>query len=75
MKIFIYLVILAFLLSGCYSKCGFSNRYYDDEVTYYDSQGNFHRECPEDSVKIPSPIHIYSNNPKHTIEPNRYGGY
>ena len=46
------LALLPFLLGGCIyqNKCGYSTKLYDEKKSYYDSQGNYIEECPNNVV-------------------------
>ncbi|MDD3466118.1 MAG: hypothetical protein PHE67_03135 [Campylobacterales bacterium] len=48
----VFLLIIPLFFAGCYSKCGITSEYYCDCKEYYDVEGNFHRECPDDIVSI-----------------------
>jgi len=49
---FALLLLLPALFGGCLypNKCGLSNKYYDQKKSYYDSQGNYIEECPDNIV-------------------------
>jgi hypothetical protein len=51
MRFFAFLII-PLLFTGCYSKCGFTDKYYCNCEEYYDANGVFHRKCPDDFVHI-----------------------
>lgn len=46
------LCISAVLLQGCYfaNECGYSQYYYDDKYSFYDSQGVYHERCPASNI-------------------------
>lgn len=47
-----FLIWSALLLQGCYfaNQCGFSQYYYDEKSSFYDSQGVYHEVCPSSNV-------------------------
>ena len=48
----LFVALIAFILSGCYSKCGFTEKYYCDCEEWYDAEGNYHKKCPDSLVDI-----------------------
>jgi hypothetical protein len=48
----IFLIAVLLTVQGCvyFNECGVSNRLYRDCKEYYDSEGNYHKECPKNIV-------------------------
>lgn len=48
----LFITLLPLFFSGCFwqNKCGISTHYYDEKKSYYDSQGNYIEECPENNI-------------------------
>ena len=45
MKKHIFLVLVPFIVAGCFNERGMSLRYYNSCEEYYDMQGYYHKKC------------------------------
>jgi hypothetical protein len=52
MKMLLLSIFCIFTFSGCYSKCGFTEKYYCSCEEYYDANGIYHMKCPDDFLSI-----------------------
>jgi hypothetical protein len=49
-KILFLVLLCGLILSGCYSKCGLTEKYYCNCEEWYDAEGNYHKKCPENGM-------------------------
>jgi len=63
---FFYTIVIASLLGGCVFKNenGFSTKYYNDCVEYYDAQGIYHKRCDKNFISNDKIKSFFSNEKK-----------
>ena len=49
-QIILFTMLIVFL-GACANERGISARYYNDCKEYYDLQGHYHKECPENLIE------------------------
>lgn len=53
-KQILFFTLITLLFSACANERGISARYYNDCKEYYDLQGHYHKDCPDNIIEYKS---------------------